>query len=320
MQSVRLAVAEDLSAVNHIIVSSLRSKVGLVEEIGQYIVEAGGKRLRPVLALLAANALNYNGDKHHYFAAVVEFIHTATLLHDDVVDVSSLRRGRPTANAEYGNASSVLVGDFIYTRAFQQMVELDEPAILPLMAQATNQIAEGEVLQLVQAGQMSTTEEVYYDIINRKTAVLFEAACEGGGIIAGATSIQRQALADFGRHLGMAFQIADDILDYRGNAETMGKNVGDDLAEGKLTLPLIRLFTIGSPEQQKLVSEAIEQRSAASIETIYDAVIATKSLDYCEFVAAQHAKNAATALDVLPDSDFRHQMQRLIDLAIHRDH
>ncbi|MEP1584919.1 MAG: polyprenyl synthetase family protein, partial [Marinobacter sp.] len=232
-------VADDFSRVNDLIIKRLSSDVPLVEKIAQYIIESGGKRLRPLLALLSSRALGYERDDHLKLAAVIEFLHTATLLHDDVVDTSDMRRGRSTANARWGNAPSVLVGDFLYARAFEMMVELQNLKIMDVLSHATAVIAEGEVLQLMNVKNADVSEDKYMEVIHNKTAMLFEAASHTGALLAGAEEDQEQAMSAYGKHLGLAFQLVDDVLDYRGDAEAMGKNVGDDLAEGKPTLPLI---------------------------------------------------------------------------------
>ena len=262
MQQIHSAVASEFEQVNQLIVEQLHSDVDMVENIGHYIVDAGGKRLRPLLVLLTAAGLGSCAAAHIKFAAVIEFIHTATLLHDDVVDISSLRRGRPTANAEFGNAPSVLVGDFLYTRAFQLMVQLADMGILSHMADTTNTIAEGEVLQLVRAGNADTTQDQYLDVITRKTAILFAAGCYGAAALSGCPGEVRQSMHRFGLNLGIAFQMIDDVLDYEGDPATMGKNVGDDLTEGKPTLPLIYTLEHGTQEEQALVRKAISTKTA----------------------------------------------------------
>ncbi|EEF21956.1 geranyl geranyl pyrophosphate synthase, putative, partial [Ricinus communis] len=254
--------------------------VPLVENIGHYIVDAGGKRLRPLLVLLVAGALGPIRQEHITLAGIIEFIHTATLLHDDVVDISSLRRGRATANAKWGNAPSVLVGDFLYSRAFQLLVELGSMPLMSLMADTTNTIAEGEVLQLTKAGDPATDEEAYFSVIESKTAVLFAAATEGAAILSGASTEDAARWRRYGLNLGNAFQLADDVLDYLGDPEKMGKNIGDDLAEGKPTLPLIRTLQVGTPADQILVSQAITDRDATAIAEIVAAVTRCGALDY----------------------------------------
>ena len=320
MQHIRNTVASEFEAVNQLIIEQLHSNVPMVENIGHYIVDAGGKRLRPLLALLSAAAQGYRDNAHVKFAAVIEFIHTATLLHDDVVDISSLRRGRPTANAEFGNAPSVLVGDFLYTRAFQLLVALDNMDILRHMADTTNTIAEGEVLQLTRAGDASISEEQYLDVITRKTAILFAAACYGASALAGADESARRQQQDFGLNLGIAFQMIDDVLDYEGNAAIMGKNVGDDLTEGKSTLPLIYTLKHGDPREQALVKDAITRRSAEHIDAIIEAVTRCGALDYTRGRARHYRDIALDNLARLPDSEHRSSMMVIAALSVDRDH
>lgn len=315
MLSFHRAVEKDFSAVNELIVDQLQSDVGLVENIGQYIVDSGGKRVRPVVVLLSALANNYSGSQHIQLAAVIEFIHTATLLHDDVVDVSKLRRGRITANAQWGNAPSVLVGDFIYSRAFQMLVDINDMAIMSLMANATNVISEGEVQQLANAGNADISEDIYLQVIYRKTAKLFEAAAEAGGMLAGAS---RSAMASYGKHLGMAFQIADDVLDYQGDVSLTGKNVGDDLAEGKMTLPLIYARDKGSVTQRNMICDAITQKSAAQFAEIVAIVQDSGGIDYSMQKAQKEVDLAKQALLELEDSDFKVKMIELADFAVSR--
>jgi octaprenyl-diphosphate synthase len=320
MHEIRAVVAEEFEQVDRLIIEQLHSDVDMVENVGHYIVDAGGKRLRPLLVLLCGAALGRNDEAHISFAATIEFIHTATLLHDDVVDLSTLRRGRPTANAEFGNAPSVLVGDFLYTRAFQLMVRLGNMDILTHMAETTNTIAEGEVLQLVRAGDPRTNEEQYLDVITRKTAILFAAACYGAATVSGAEDDIREALRAFGLNLGIAFQMVDDVLDYAGNPGTMGKNVGDDLNEGKVTLPLIHTLQAGNADEQSLVREAITARSSDRIGDITDAVQRCGALDYTRSRARDYHDLALDSLSRLPESEAREALQRLTDLALHRDH
>ena len=320
MQDIRKPVLAELEAVNSLIIANLASDVGLVENIGHYIVDAGGKRLRPLMALLSAKCCGCAGDDPIKFAAVVEFIHTATLLHDDVVDISALRRGRPTANAEFGNASSVLVGDFLYTRAFQLMVDIGNVDIMRDMATTTNEIAAGEVLQLVRAGNPDTSEADYMDVITRKTAILFASACFGGAAINGSHTELGSALHDFGLNTGIAFQIIDDVLDYEGDPEVMGKNVGDDLGEGKPTLPLIHVLQHGSDDHRQLVRDAIINKDAAAISDVVAAVHATGSLEFTRRVAAEHQNKALQALYTLPANSSRDALAAIADLAINRDH
>ncbi|MEM1191297.1 MAG: polyprenyl synthetase family protein [Pseudomonadota bacterium] len=318
MQQVRSVVSSEMDDVNSVIVEQLESDVAMVENVGHYIVEAGGKRLRPMLVLLAAKALAASGPKQVKFAAVVEFIHTATLLHDDVVDVSELRRGRPTANSQFGNAPSVLVGDFLYTRAFQLMVSLDNHPLLRMMADTTNTIAAGEVLQLIRAGDAATTEDQYFDVINRKTAALFAAACEGSALLSGADDALVAQLGRYGRCLGIAFQLIDDVLDYEGDPEETGKNVGDDLAEGKPTLPLIHVMRNGSPGQAQLVRSAIEEKRRDDFAEVVAAAQACGSLTYTRDIAFARRDEALEALSSLPDSDARGALAELAELAVER--
>jgi octaprenyl-diphosphate synthase len=319
MQHVRATVEREFDQVNQLIIDQLESDVAMVENVGHYIVDAGGKRLRPLLVLLSAKALGQCSAQHVKFAAVVEFIHTATLLHDDVVDLSSLRRGRPTANAEFGNAPSVLVGDFLYTRAFQLMVQLNDMALLEHMADTTNTIAEGEVLQLVRAGDAQTSAEQYLDVITRKTAILFGAACFGAGRLAGADAAVCDALHSYGLNLGIAFQMIDDVLDYDGDAATMGKNVGDDLTEGKPTLPLIHCMVHGTATQRTLVQTAITQKSSDQLDKILDAVKQCGSLDYTREQARAYHDKALQALEIIAPGEPKAALQRLAALSIERD-
>ena len=311
-------VEPQFEAVNDYIVNHLGSNVPLVEKIGHYIVESGGKRLRPLLVLLSANACGYNGDKHIPLAAIIEFIHTATLLHDDVVDNSDLRRGKDTANARWGNAPSVLVGDFLYSRAFQVMVEIGSMDIMQVISNATNVIAEGEVLQLLNAKNPDTTEDSYMQVILGKTAMLFEAATESGAILADCSTEQREALRLYGRHLGIAFQLIDDVMDYLSTAEEMGKNVGDDLAEGKPTLPLIHAMREGNDEERQLIRQAIRKGGLEDLESIMAIVRQTGAITYTQTRAQEEADKAIAALDVLADSSFKDTLRQLADMAVKR--
>lgn len=319
MQQIRAAVAGEFDQVNQLIVDQLHSDVDMVENVGHYIVDAGGKRLRPLLVLLTASALGGCSAAHIKFAAVIEFIHTATLLHDDVVDLSELRRGRPTANAEFGNAPSVLVGDFLYTRAFQLMVQLDNMALLRHMADTTNTIAEGEVLQLVRAGDPDTTEEQYLDVITRKTAVLFAAACRGAAMLSNCDAQQCDQLAAFGMNLGIAFQMIDDVLDYEGDPELTGKNIGDDLTEGKPTLPLIHVMQHGSDQEKALVRHAITERSAENLADIVNAVTAGGGLAATRARAEHYRDLSLTSLDTIAQGPARDALVRLAHMSVDRD-
>jgi len=320
MDAIRALLIDQINELDTLIIQQLQSRVDLVENIGQHIIDAGGKRLRPLLALLSYQALKQN-DNHQQaveFAATIEFIHTATLLHDDVVDISSLRRGKPTANAAFGNAPSVLVGDFIYSRAFQILVKIGNMDVMRLMSDTTNQIAEGEVLQLTKAGDSSTTEAEYLRVITDKTAILFAASLEGAAFLANADTNTRLQLHDYGLYLGIAFQVADDILDYQGDATVMGKNVGDDLNEGKPTLPLIYTIEHGSDEQVKLVKSAIENKSSEHIESIIQIINENGALDYCSRFALNYADKAKSCLEVLAPSAYKDALVQLADLAVHR--
>lgn len=312
------AIADAFEDVNSLIVERLRSDVGLVEDIGQYIVAGGGKRMRPILVLLTGAALGDISPQHKCFAAVIEFLHTATLLHDDVVDVSSLRRGRPTANAAYGNASSVLVGDFIYSRAFQLLVDIGDMRILKDIADTTNRIAEGEVLQLVRAGDPNTTEAQYYEVIQAKTAVLFGAACYGSALLAGASETKASTLREFGINLGIAFQIVDDILDYQGDPATMGKNLGDDLAEGKPTLPLIHAIQTAQTEDAALVRAAISNKDKTLLGDVVKIIHANGSLSYSRDRALEFQQNAEKAISALADGEIKQALAALANQAVAR--
>jgi len=320
IEDIRELVREDLAAVDRVIRSRLKSEVALVDQVSTYIIESGGKRLRPLLVLLIARAAGYRGDQHVEAAALIEFIHTATLLHDDVVDGSSLRRGQDTANEVWGNETSVLVGDFLYSRAFQMMAELGSLDIMRIMADATNTIAEGEVLQLLNAHDPETTEQRYLAVIYRKTARLFEAGAEMAAMLAQVNGTRRQALTTFGRHLGVAFQLIDDVLDYRGTPEERGKNLGDDLAEGKPTLPLIHTLRNGTPEQRDLIRLAIEQGGLAELRRITEAIESAGGLEYTARLARNEADAALAAIAELPDSDYTRALRALAAFAVERHH
>lgn len=305
-------IAADMRAVDAVIRQHLNSEVVLISQIADYIIAAGGKRLRPVILLLIANALGYRGTAHHALAGVVEFIHTATLLHDDVVDESDLRRGRDTANAVFGNAASVLVGDFLYSRAFQMMVSADNMRVMQILSDATNVIAEGEVLQLLNMHDPDVTQERYLQVIRYKTAKLFEAAAQVGAILAGADAATEEAAAEYGRRIGTAFQLVDDLLDYTASAAEMGKNAGDDLREGKPTLPLIHLLEHGTDAQKDMVRTAIMEGGTEHFDAIYAAIEQSGALDFTRAAAEREAAAAADAAAQFPPSQFR---QTLIDLC-----
>lgn len=313
-------ISADMDAVNSVIRRQLYSDVPLVNQIAEYIISAGGKRIRPVLVLLVANAHGYRGTHHHDLATVVEFIHTATLLHDDVVDESSLRRGRKTANALFGNAASVLVGDFVYSRAFQMMVSVQNMRVMQILADATNVIAEGEVLQLLNMHDPDVTEERYLQVIRSKTAKLFEAAAQLGALIADAPEEAIEAAAEYGRSLGTAFQLIDDVLDYSGNATDIGKNVGDDLREGKPTLPLIYLMQHGSPEQRQLVRACIENGDEQHFDEILAAITGSGALDYTKREAEKAARRAANSISGMAHSHFKDSLLQLCAFAVDRNY
>jgi len=301
-----------MAAVDQVIRSRLSSDVVLVNQVGEYIVGSGGKRIRPALVILSASAFAYQGARHHDLAAVVEFIHTATLLHDDVVDESELRRGRETANAMFGNAASVLVGDFLYSRAFQIMVEANDMRIMQTLADATNLIAEGEVLQLLNCNDADVDAENYLRVIHRKTAKLFEAAMRLGAILGKQDADTEEAAARYGMHLGTAFQLVDDVLDYSGDAQEIGKSLGDDLAEGKPTLPLIYAMQHGTAEQAGVIRSAIEQGDISRFDEVLLIVQQTGALDYTREQAQREADLAGAALANIPDTLYK---QSLLDLA-----
>jgi octaprenyl-diphosphate synthase len=320
LDELKRAVAPDLALVDRVILDRLSSDVALVNEVARYIVGSGGKRIRPLVVVIAARACGYTGERHAEAATIIELIHTATLLHDDVVDGSKLRRGHDTANAVWGNEASVLVGDYLYSRAFQMMVTLGEMRIMGVMADATNRIAEGEVLQLMYTGDPDTTEERYFDVIHRKTARLFEAGTQIAAILAGASPKLEAAMAKYGRHLGTAFQLIDDVLDYKAGPLERGKNLGDDLAEGKPTLPLIHALRNSSREHQDLIRRAIEEGNATEIERITHAIESTGGLDYTARLARREADLAMECLKGLPDSEHEAALRGLADFAVNRSH
>ncbi|QEI05089.1 octaprenyl diphosphate synthase [Pigmentiphaga aceris] len=311
-------IAEDMNALDRVIRTRLDSDVPLIRTVGEYIIGGGGKRMRPALLLLVARALGYAGTHHHLLAAVVEFIHTSTLLHDDVVDESSLRRGRGTANAVFGNAASVLVGDFLYSRAFQMMVETDSLSVMRILADATNVIAEGEVLQLLNVHDPDVTEERYFQVVRYKTGKLFEASAQLGAVLANVGAEQEAAAAEYGRRVGTAFQLIDDALDYSGDAEALGKNVGDDLREGKPTLPLIRVLQVGSPAQQALIRNAIET-GEADFAAVAAAIRDTDALQYTRAAAVAEADAAQKAVSGFPVSEFSKSLIEFCAFAVTRD-
>lgn len=307
-----------MKAVDAVIRARLDSEVVLIRTIGDYIVGAGGKRMRPAILLMVARAMGYQGDHHHILAGVVEFIHTATLLHDDVVDESDLRRGRSTANAVYGNAASVLVGDYLYSRSFEMMVETGSMRVMAVLSGATTVIAEGEVLQLLNVHDPDVSMDRYLQVVRYKTAKLFEAAAQVGAIIAGVSPKVEQAAAAYGRHVGTAFQLIDDVLDYSGEAEALGKNVGDDLREGKPTMPLIHVMETGTPAQRQLIQDAI-RTGEADFEAVAQAIKTTGALEYTRNAAVAEATLARQALSVFPDSTYQKSLLEFCSFAVERD-
>ncbi len=321
LDEIRLLSQDDMTAVNQHIFSQLSSDVALINQLGIYIVNSGGKRLRPLLAVLAARALGYQGQQHVTLATIIEFIHTATLLHDDVVDESMLRRGKETANAVFGNQASVLVGDFLYTRSFQLMVSLGRMRVMEILADATNIIAEGEVLQLMNINDPDTTEQSYLQVIYCKTAKLFEAATQLAAVLSDQEEPVIKAMQAYGMHLGTAFQLIDDVLDYQANVDELGKNIGDDLAEGKPTLPLIHALKHGNSQQQALIREAIVEGNGLSrLDDIMAALTETQAFDYTRQKAEQEAQKARDAIAFLPESAYKQALLTLADMAVERNH
>ncbi|VAW43821.1 Octaprenyl diphosphate synthase [hydrothermal vent metagenome] len=319
LSEIQALIQDDIQAVDQLILKRLASDVVLINQIGHYIINSGGKRLRPLLVLLSARACGYQGSEHCLMAAVIEFIHTSTLLHDDVVDESDTRRGNKTANEVWGNAASVLVGDFLYSRSFEMMVEPGNIRIMQVMSEATNVIAEGEVLQLLNCHDASTTEERYMEVIHRKTAKLFEAATQMGPILAKKPELEVAFIA-YGRHLGAAFQLIDDVLDYTANEEELGKNVGDDLAEGKPTLPLIYSLESGSIEEKAIIRRAIESEGIALLNEVTQIIKHSGAIEYTKQVAQREVNLAKLALSPLTDSPIKTALYALADLAVNRSH
>ncbi len=319
-QTIRALCAADMTAVNELILARLQSDVSLINQLGFYIVSAGGKRMRPMLTVMAARALGYEGEDHLKLAAIIEFIHTSTLLHDDVVDESDLRRGRETANALFGNAASVLVGDYLYSRSFQMMSELSNLKVMEILSDATNTIAEGEVLQLMNCHDASIDEQGYLQVIRYKTAKLFEAAAQLGAIIGGGDAAVEKAMAVYGIHLGTAFQLIDDVLDYSGAEVETGKHLGDDLAEGKPTLTLIFVLRHGNLEEAARVRRAIENGGRDDFPQVLAAMRTTGALDYARQKAKVEAELAAAALDVVPASQYKDSLLELCLFAVARNY
>lgn len=321
INTIREPVKADLEAADKLIVRELLSKVTLIQTITQHIIKSGGKRLRPLLVILSARALGFSGDTEHLeLATIIEFVHTATLLHDDVVDESKMRRGKETANAIWGNQASVLVGDFLYSRAFQLLTHRGNVAVMKALADTTNAIAEGEVLQLMNQGNASLSEEGYFDVIYRKTAKLFESAAEIGAIIATPDRQLQKAMADYGHHLGMAFQIIDDVLDYVADSKKTGKNIGDDLAEGKTTLPVIYALSQANNKDAELIIDAIENCRSENIHGIVAIIKKTNAIDYAMMCAKQQAEIAREALHAVANNPFKQAMLQLIDFAVEREY
>jgi octaprenyl-diphosphate synthase len=317
-ETLRNLLTDDLQAVDALIHSCLRSDVALINQLSNYIVNSGGKRLRPMLLLLSANACRYQGNQHINLAAVIEFIHTATLLHDDVVDASQLRRGSMTANAVWGNEASVLVGDFLYSRAFEMMVSANDMRIMEIMSHTTNTIAEGEVMQLLNCHDAETTEARYMDVVSRKTARLFEAAARIGAVLGQQAPAVEDALASYGLHLGVAFQLVDDVLDYSASPEDTGKNVGDDLAEGKPTLPLIHAIHKGTPAQASLIRKAIENGGHDNMQSVCAIIESTGAIPYTAHAAQREADLAIAALEPLPASAYKDALYGLAEFSVNR--
>lgn len=318
LPAIRDLIADDLAATDKLILEQLYSDVVLINQIGHYIINSGGKRLRPMIVLLAARSLGYQGEQHINVAAIIEFIHTATLLHDDVVDESDMRRANETANAVWGNAASVLVGDFLYSRSFEMMVEIQRMAVMDILSHATNRIAEGEVLQLLNCNDPDTDENKYREVILRKTATLFEAGARLAAVIADRPQEEADALGAYGLHLGMAFQMIDDALDYGSSDEDIGKNLGDDLAEGKPTLPLIRAMEVGTEAQRALIRKAIEEGGLETVDQVMEAIESTGAIAYTSALAREEAERAKAALEPLPPSAFRNALAALADFSVQR--
>ena len=318
ISEIRRPVVDDMQAVDRLILRRLESDVVLVNQIGHYIVSSGGKRLRPLAVLLAARACGYRGEHHIDLAAVIEFIHTSTLLHDDVVDGSKLRRSRETANAVWGNEASVLVGDFLYSRAFEMMVDVNIMRVMEVLAHATNRIAAGEVMQLLNCNDPDTSEARYMEVIQRKTATLFEAGTRLGAVLADSPAAVEEAMTEYGRSLGIAFQLVDDALDYSASDEELGKNIGDDLAEGKPTLPIIRAMMVGDGEQRDLLRVAIESGGREHIEAVAQIIAATDSIDYTVELARGYAESAKAAVAILGTSPACDALIGLADFAVSR--
>jgi octaprenyl-diphosphate synthase len=319
-ESIKRLTADEAKAVDSLIIKQLSSDVLLINQMGHYIVNNGGKRLRPMLLLLAAKALGEINHNHLVLAAVIEFIHTATLLHDDVVDESDLRRGQQSANAVWGNAASVLVGDYLYSSAFEMMVRTNIMRVMEILSKTTTAIAEGEVLQLLNCNNPETTEEKYLEVISRKTAILFSAATRLAAVVSNSNTEIEEKLSQYGQHLGIAFQLIDDALDYKSNKEELGKNLGDDLAEGKPTLPLIYAIKNSTPSEANLIVDAIKNGNRDAFNDVYAIVKSTKAIEYTEHRANDEAQKAMAALDVLPESDYKQALMALASFSVQRSY
>ncbi len=319
-ETIKALTSSEAKAIDQLILDALTSDVVLINQIGHYIVGSGGKRIRPMLLLLAAKALNYTGNSHLTLAAVIEFIHTATLLHDDVVDESQLRRGKESANAVWGNAASVLVGDYLYSTAFEMMVRTNNMRVMEIMSKTTTAIAEGEVLQLLNCNNPATTEEKYLQVISRKTAILFSAATRLGAVLAGTNPEIEEKLAVYGQHLGIAFQLIDDALDYKASEKELGKNLGDDLAEGKPTLPLIYAIENGNESEAEIIKQAIKSGNRNAFNDVYSIVQSTNAISYTEQRANQEAAQAINALSPLPESTYKQALVQLAKFSVQRNH
>ncbi len=320
IEPVRQLTFQDMNRVNELIQLRLHSDVTLINQLGHYIVNSGGKRLRPMLVLLSAGVFSYKGEQHINLAAIIEFIHTATLLHDDVVDASLLRRGQKTANQRWGNEASVLVGDFLYSRAFQMMVEVNSLRIMEILSETTNTIAEGEVQQLINCRNPNTTEQQYLKIIYNKTAKLFEAASQLGAIICDRPQSDEESMATYGKHLGTAYQLIDDVLDYSGTTSELGKNIGDDLSQGKPTIPLLYAMKHGPQPQSDLICNAIENGGSENVNQILEAIKSTGAIAYTADLAQQESDKAMLVLDTLPDSKYRDALFTLVRFSTERTH
>lgn len=320
IEQIQSLIGEDMAAVNQCIQQYLHSEIVLINQLGHYIVNSGGKRLRPALMLLSSRSFGYSGKKHIQLAAILEFIHTATLLHDDVVDASKLRRGRETANQLWGNEASVLVGDFLYSRAFQMMVDVDSMRVMEILSSATNVIAEGEVQQLMNAHDPATTEERYLNVIHNKTAKLFEAAAQLGAVICDRPAAEEQAMAMYGNHLGTAFQLIDDALDYSASSKQLGKNIGDDLAEGKPTLPLLYAMWHGNESQAKVIRNAITNGGLENIKAIQQAIAETGAIEYTADLAKSESIKAIESISSFPASPYKEALEALARFSVEREY